>query len=202
MGLAKKRPSPAELKHKVLEEVRFLRSWVEKPLQVGAVAPSSPALARLMASYVDPQAAGPVLELGPGTGVVTKAILDRGVAPGRVVSVEYDADFCRILRQRFPGVRFVQGDAYHVDRTLDGVVGEPLSAVVSSLPLLTRPLSQRVRLLEDCLARLAPGAPFIQFSYSLAPPIPAEAGQFVLERSNWVVMNLPPARVWIYRRPV
>ncbi|MEJ1157182.1 class I SAM-dependent methyltransferase [Prosthecomicrobium sp. N25] len=201
MGQAKKRPSPSEIKHRVLDDIRFLRSWVEKPLQIGAVAPSSPQLARLMASYVDPHATGAVLELGPGTGVVTKAILDRGVAPGRVVSVEYNEDFCKLLRNRFPGVHFIHGDAYNARHAVQAAFPEPLSAVVSSLPLFTRPMPQRVRLLDEAFAMLAPGAPFIQFSYALVPPVPHGAGAFELERTNWVVMNLPPARVWVYRRP-
>lgn len=200
MGHPKKRPSTAELKHRVLDDIRFLKSWVEKPLQIGAVAPSSPTLAKLMARHVDPDRPGSVVELGPGTGVVTKAILDRGVAPDRIVSIEYDRDFCKLLRNRFPGVHFVNGDAYQVRHAIAEVATQPLAAVVSSLPLFTRPLPQRIRLLDDALAMLAPGAPFIQFSYALVPPVPHGAGAFEIERTNWVVMNLPPARVWIYRR--
>lgn len=201
MGHPQKRPSPADLKHKVLDEVRFLRSWFDKPLQVGAVAPSSPALARLMARFVDPASTGSVVELGPGTGVVTKALLERGVAADRIVSIEYDGDFCKLLRNRFPGVRFVHGDAYEMRHALADVAETPLAAVVSSLPLFTRPLPQRLRLLDEAFSLLAPGAPFIQFSYALVPPVPAGAGRFAIERTNWVVMNLPPARVWVYRRP-
>lgn len=201
MGHPQKRPSPAELKHKVLDEVRFLRSWFDKPLQVGAVAPSSPALARLMARFVDPASTGSVVELGPGTGVVTKALLERGVAADRIVSIEYDGDFCKLLRNRFPGVHFVHGDAYDMRQALADVADKPLAAVVSSLPLFTRPLPQRLRLLDEAFSLLAPGAPFIQFSYALVPPVPAGAGRFAIERTNWVVMNLPPARVWVYRRP-
>lgn len=201
MGHPQKRPSPADLKHKVLDEVRFLRSWFDKPLQVGAVAPSSPALARLMARFVDPASTGSVVELGPGTGVVTKALLERGVAADRIVSIEYDGDFCKLLRNRFPGVHFVHGDAYDMRHALADVADKPLAAVVSSLPLFTRPLPQRLRLLDEAFSLLAPGAPFIQFSYALVPPVPAGAGRFAIERTNWVVMNLPPARVWVYRRP-
>lgn len=201
MGHPQKRPSSAELKHKVLDEVRFLRSWFDKPLQVGAVAPSSPTLARLMARFVDPASTGSVVELGPGTGVVTKALLERGVAADRIVSIEYDGDFCKLLRNRFPGVHFVHGDAYEMRHALLDVADKPLAAVVSSLPLFTRPLPQRLRLLDEAFSLLAPGAPFIQFSYALVPPVPAGAGRFAIERTNWVVMNLPPARVWVYRRP-
>ncbi|WP_407048936.1 class I SAM-dependent methyltransferase [Methyloraptor flagellatus] len=200
MGHPRLKETTAVLKHKVLDEFRFFRTWLDKPLTTGAVAPSSPALAKLMASYIDPSLPGSVVELGPGTGVVTTAIIER-VAPSRVVSIEYNPEFCTLLRRRFPAVTFVQGDAYGLSRTLGDAAETPLAAVVSSLPLFTRPLPERVRLLEEAFDLLAPGAPFIQFSYALVPPVPPEAGRFELERSGWIVMNLPPARVWVYRRP-
>jgi phosphatidylethanolamine/phosphatidyl-N-methylethanolamine N-methyltransferase len=188
------------LKARLPDEIRFLRQWFDNPLKTGAVAPSSPALARRMASYINPNMPGKVLELGPGTGVVTNAVLERGVDPHRVIAVEYSSQFVDILSDRFAGATVVQGDAYDFEALIQDHVHEPLSAVVSSLPLFTKPMPQRKRLIELCLHSLAPGAPFIQFSYALVPPVPAKAGQFDLEVSNWVVGNLPPARVWVYRR--
>jgi len=203
MGHPKLRESTDDLRHKVLDEVRFLKNWIDKPLITGAVAPSSPQLARAMAAYVDPARPGFVVELGPGTGVVTQALIERGVAPERIISIEYNVDFCSLLRQRYPGVHFVHGDAYRMAQSIAGLVGtevRPLAAVVSSLPLFTRPLPERVRLLDDSFARMEPGAPFVQFSYALVSPVPHGATRFEMERSNWVVRNLPPARVWVYRR--
>lgn len=203
MGHPKLRESTGELRHKVLDEVRFLKNWIDKPLITGAVAPSSPQLARAMAAYVDPARPGFVVELGPGTGVVTQALIERGVAPERIVSIEYNGDFCSLLRQRYPGVHFVHGDAYRMPQAIADIVGDeprPLAAVVSSLPLFTRPLPERVRLLDESFARMEPGAPFIQFSYALVSPVPHGSTRFEMERSNWVVRNLPPARVWVYRR--
>src|SRR6187431_1830459 len=113
------------------DEFRFLRTLIEKPLSVGAVAPSGKALARVMANYVDPRAAGPIVELGPGTGPVTEALVERGIDPARLTLVEYDPEFCRLLRRRFPGVNVVQGDAYNLRQTLDGVLREPAAAFVS-----------------------------------------------------------------------
>lgn len=200
----KKRAAADDLRHKVLDEVRFLKNWLDKPLMTGAVAPSSPQLARLMASKVDPETPGYVVELGPGTGVVTHALLDRGIDAERIVSIEYNGDFCKLLRQRFPRVHFVHGDAYRMRHAVASVVGHaerPLAAVVSSLPLFTRPLPERQRLLDECFEMMRPGAPFIQFSYALVPPVPQSAGRFEIERTGWIMRNLPPARVWIYRRP-
>ena len=72
------------------DEVHFLRSWIEKPLTTGAVMPSSKVLARTMAAYVDPKSKGPVVELGPGTGAVTQALVEHGVDPARLVLVEFN----------------------------------------------------------------------------------------------------------------
>src|SRR6266446_8719077 len=82
------------------DEVRFIRTWIEKPLAIGAVTPSSRALARTMAGYVDPKLSGPVIELGPGTGPVTDALVAQGVDPSRLVLIEFDPTFCRLLRKR------------------------------------------------------------------------------------------------------
>jgi len=184
----------------ISDEVRFLRNWLGNPLRIGAVAPSGPQLAALMASRLDPAVPGPIVELGPGTGVVTAAVLARGIAPDRLISIEYNPDFCRLLAERFPGVRIVRGDAYRLRTTLAADAHQPLAGVVSSLPLFTRPPAERLRLINDALDLLTPGAPFIQFSYALVPPVPENAGDFTIGRSNWVVRNLPPARVWTYRR--
>lgn len=182
------------------DQLRFLRNWASKPLTTGAVSPSGRGLTRLMASFVDPADKLPVIELGPGTGVVTAALLERGVAPGRIVSIEFNPDFCRLLRQRYAGVRIVEGDAYGLNTTLQGWVDGPVSAVISSLPLFTRPPETRRQLIVDALERMPVGRPFIQFSYALVPPVPAEAGKFTVEKTSWVIRNIPPARVWIYRR--
>jgi phosphatidylethanolamine/phosphatidyl-N-methylethanolamine N-methyltransferase len=184
----------------VADQFRFLKGLVASPTKTGAVAPSGIALARLMASAVDPADRRPVLELGPGTGVVTAALLARGVAPERLVAVEYNPDFCRLIAARMPGVTVIEGDAYDLERTLPSEWRGPFSSVVSSLPLLTRPEPERVALLEAALDRTAPGGCFIQFSYSLFPPVKPVAGRFNVEKSRWVVMNVPPARVWLYRR--
>jgi phosphatidylethanolamine/phosphatidyl-N-methylethanolamine N-methyltransferase len=188
------------LKARLPDEIRFLRQWFDNPLKTGAVAPSSPALARRMASYIDLERSGKVLELGPGTGVVTQAVLERGIAPQRIIAVEYSEQFVDILSDRFAGATVVQGDAYDFEALVQDHVQEPLAAVVSSLPLFTKPMAQRKRLIDLCLKSLAPGAPFIQFSYALVPPVPAKSGKLDLEVSPWVVGNLPPARVWVYRR--
>jgi phosphatidylethanolamine/phosphatidyl-N-methylethanolamine N-methyltransferase len=181
------------------DEMQFIRSWIEKPLSTGAVMPSSKALARTMARYVDPQSSGPVIELGPGTGPVTEALVQHGVDPKRLLLVEFNPDFCRLLRTRYPAATVVQGDAYRLRRLLGALVREPAAAVVSGLPLVTKPLRTRLRLISDAMSLLAPGAPFVQFTYAMVPPIPKALSGIKAEASELIWMNLPPARVWVYR---
>jgi phosphatidylethanolamine/phosphatidyl-N-methylethanolamine N-methyltransferase len=181
------------------DEMRFIRSWIEKPLSTGAVMPSSRALARTMASYVDPQSSGPVIELGPGTGPVTEALVAHGIDPARLVLVEFNPTFCRLLRTRYPAATVIQGDAYRLRRLLETYVREPAAAVVSGLPLVTKPVRTRLRLISDALALLAPGAPFVQFTYAMVTPIPKALSGIKAEASELIWMNVPPARVWVYR---
>jgi phosphatidylethanolamine/phosphatidyl-N-methylethanolamine N-methyltransferase len=182
------------------DEVRFLRSWIEKPLHVGAVMPSGRPLARTMAQYVDRHATGPVIELGPGTGAITSALVDHGIDQKRLVLVEYNPSFCALLRDRYPQAKVVQGDAYRLRDTLWSVLGAPATAIVSSLPLVTKPMLTRLRLIRDAFATLTPGAPFVQYTYSVVPPIPKSLPGVSTEASERIWMNLPPARVWVYRK--
>jgi phosphatidylethanolamine/phosphatidyl-N-methylethanolamine N-methyltransferase len=181
------------------DEMQFIRSWIEQPLSTGAVMPSSKALARTMARHVDPHASGPVIELGPGTGPVTEALVKQGVDPARLILVEFNSDFCRLLRARYPAATVVQGDAYRLRRLLTTYVTEPVAAVVSSLPLMTKPLRTRLRLISDVMALLTPNAPFVQFTYAMVPPIPKALSGITAQASELIWLNLPPARVWVYR---
>lgn len=181
------------------DEARFLRSWVERPLVTGAVTPSGKMLARTMASYLDPAAPGPVIELGPGTGPVTEAILRRGVPEDRLILIEFNPDFCRLLGKRFPAATVLQGDAYNVPDLLAERLQDGAAATVSSLPLFTKPLPVRLKLLNDAFGLMRCGAPFVQFTYSPVSPIP-KSDAYTSQPSGRVWWNLPPARVWAYRR--
>jgi phosphatidylethanolamine/phosphatidyl-N-methylethanolamine N-methyltransferase len=182
------------------DEVRFLRSWIEKPLHMGAVMPSGRVLARTMAQYVNIDSSEPVVELGPGTGAITNALIEHGVDQKRLVLVEYNPGFCALLRDRYPHARVVQGDAYTLRDSLRNVLSAPASAVVSGLPLVTKPMLTRLKLIRDAFVALAPGAPFVHFTYSVAPPIPKSLPGVSTEASERIWMNLPPARVWVYRK--
>jgi phosphatidylethanolamine/phosphatidyl-N-methylethanolamine N-methyltransferase len=182
------------------DEVRFLRSWMEKPLHVGAVMPSGRVLARTMAQYVEIDSDRPVIELGPGTGAITNALIAHGVDQKRLVLVEYNPGFCALLRDRYPQATVVQGDAYALRDSLWDVLSAPASAVISGLPLVTKPMLTRLKLIRDAFVAMSPGSPFVQFTYSVAPPIPKSLPGVSTEASERIWMNLPPARVWVYRK--
>jgi phosphatidylethanolamine/phosphatidyl-N-methylethanolamine N-methyltransferase len=182
------------------DEVRFLRSWIEKPLHMGAVMPSGRLLARTMAQYVDVDSSAPVVELGPGTGAITNALIEHGIDQKRLVLVEYDPGFCALLRDRYPHAKVVQGDAYTLRDSLWDVLSVRASAIVSGLPLVTKPMMTRLKLIRDAFLALAPGAPFVQFTYNAVAPIPKWLDRVSVEASERVWMNIPPARVWVYRR--
>ena len=193
-------PRPG-LEDRLADEARFIKTWFDNPILTGAVSPSGRFLARMMARAVDPIGTGPIVELGPGTGPITQALLKRGVDARRLVLVEFDGAFCRLLRKRFPGVQVVQADAYALRASLRHVLDEPAAAVVSSLPLLTKPDAQRLALLDDAFALMMPGGSFVQFTYGMTSPVPrAAAAAYDADVSPPIWFNLPPARVWIYRR--
>jgi phosphatidylethanolamine/phosphatidyl-N-methylethanolamine N-methyltransferase len=144
---------------------------------------------------------GLVIELGPGTGPVTRSLIERGLPPSRLVLVEYDAAFCNMLESRFGDVRIIQSDAYDLSRTLSSFAGQPIAAVVSSLPLLNQPPARRTKLIADAFALMGPSGVFVQFTYGLQSPIPREfcANRYSALRSRPILLNLPPAFVWTYR---
>ncbi|MET0605989.1 MAG: hypothetical protein ABWZ80_06005 [Beijerinckiaceae bacterium] len=200
LRVAKVKSTAKKAADKLENETRFFRTWIESPLKTGAVSPSSPELAREMASYVDPNAPGLVVELGPGTGPVTEALITRGVPESRLLLLEYDPEFCGLLRRRFPAAKVVQGDAYAIEKALRGHLTGRVAAIVSSLPLMTRPPRERLHLLQQGFALLARRAPFVQFTYAAASPIPLRAGDFLAEAGKRIWKNIPPARVWVYRQ--
>jgi phosphatidylethanolamine/phosphatidyl-N-methylethanolamine N-methyltransferase len=189
-----------EAKAKLGDEARFIKSWLDNPGRTGSVTPSSPALARRMASFVDPAIPGPVIEIGPGTGPVTEALIERGVDESRLILVEYSPEFCELLRRRFPRATVVEGDAYALSTTLAGHLDGKAVAVVSSLPLFNKPPAMRSALASDVFGLLVEDGPFIQFTYSVISPVPRKGAGLKSFVSDWVLRNIPPARVWVYRK--
>ena len=175
--------------------LNFVQRMARNPRAIGAISPASAALAEAMAAQVDFSQPGRVLELGPGTGAVTKALVRRGMGAESVVAIEADGTFAGLLRGRFPGLEVIEGDATDARRLAR--LG-PFNAIISSLPLLNFPNHTRVALVRELLRLLPPGAPFVQYSYGVKPPLPRSADMKVtLAAKVW--RNLPPARIWVFQ---
>ena len=185
---------------KFAEESRFFKGWMSNTRAVGAILPTSAVTARRMASVVNPRSGLPVLELGPGTGVITKAILERGISPEKLVSIEYSTEFFNQLKADFAGVHFINGDAFDLSRTLGALNGQQFDSVVSAVPLLNFPMHRRVELIDDLLSRIPFGRPVVQISYGPMSPVVAMPDRYRIQHFDFVVRNIPPAQLWIYSK--
>ncbi|THV23984.1 phospholipid N-methyltransferase PmtA [Peteryoungia ipomoeae] len=182
------------------EEIRFFKGMMQGPKTVGAIVPTSSVTARKMASVINPQSGLPVLELGPGTGVITKQILARGIPAEKIYSIEYSEDFYQRLTQDYPGVNFIHGDAFDIEATLGSMANQTFDCVISAVPMLSFPMSSRITLLEKLLDRLPAGRPVVQITYGPVSPIVANPERYHIQHFDFVVRNIPPAQLWIYRR--
>lgn len=188
--------------HKATDRL-FFSLWLRAPRTIGAVLPSGPALGRAMAAEIDPARPGRVIELGGGTGVLTRALLARGIAPERLLVLERTPELADHLRRELPGVEVVCDDAAQVGRIVRARGVEQVAAVVSGLPLLAMPTRVQLRIIAGAFSLLDAAAPFIQFTYGPMTPIAAR----ILNRLGisgrpvrYVVLNAPPAMVWRYHR--
>ncbi|MGU7776214.1 class I SAM-dependent methyltransferase [Burkholderia sp. MR1-5-21] len=190
---------------RLLEWMLFLRTWLRNPRRVGALAPSSPALAALMTTQISHDDAS-VIELGAGTGVFTRALLARGVGSDRLVLVEADPAFAGALRRQFPTLRVMQMDAAELGLTGSFFGAERAHAIVSGLPLVAMPVEQAVAIVQGAFAHhLAAGGAFYQFTYAPRCPIPRrqlEAIGIRAARVGIAWMNFPPAVVYRFERRV
>lgn len=182
------------------DELKFFRGWIDRPKAVGSIVPTSAVTARRMASVVNAGSGLPVLEVGPGTGVITRAILARGVRPENLYAVEYSPDFVRHLRRLYPRVNVIEGDAFDLAAALGEHRGLTFDSVVSGVPLLNFPVPQRIAYLDGLLARIPPGRPVVQLTYGPLSPIPPGRGAYTVEHFHFVLRNIPPTQLWIYRR--
>jgi phosphatidylethanolamine/phosphatidyl-N-methylethanolamine N-methyltransferase len=180
----------------------FLSRFIRHPLKVGAVLPSSQALAEAMADQVDVKRKGQVLELGAGTGIVTQALLEAGLPPEKLTILERDGKLHRLLERRFPGVHTLQGDAAELKSILDFHHVPKVHTVVSSLPLVSFNSALRQAILQQVFAVLPEDGTLIQYTYSLSSPVPKRERRILgiegdaLER---VWKNVPPARIWKFQ---
>ena len=185
----------------------FLKRWLRRPFSVGAVVPSGPLLARAMAETTVAcleDRPGHVIELGAGTGEVTKALLAAGIPPQRLALIERDHELASFLRRNFPGPRIIEGDAAHLPGLLVANGVERIAAVVSSLPLLSLPSEVVNDIVSGVFEMLPAGAALVQFTYGPKAPVPfAQRDRLRLRgaRGRRIWRNVPPAVVWTFRKP-
>lgn len=181
----------------VSERLRFYHAWRANPQGIGAIAPSGARLARAITQHVDAQT-GPVIELGSGTGVFTRALLKRGILQTDLALVEMDIRFALHLASEFPQAELHAIDACRLaSQTLFD--GQRAGAAICGLPLLNLPLKTRIGILRGSFAHLRSDGAFYFFTYGLHCPLPRR----VLDRMGWrarkidmVLANVPPAHVW------
>src|SRR5277367_3253077 len=180
----------------------FLQEWFANPQRTGSVTPSSPQLAAAMAHWLPTNPDSFVLELGPGTGAVTEALIKRGLREDRLVAIERNPKMARLLRDKFPRAQIIIGDAWHLDHLLRSrrEPVESVGAVISSLPLLNFPLAEAEALAEKIRGVLEPHGHWAQYTYRIHKLRPRGCTSFKLCSSKIVWLNFPPARVSVFQK--
>lgn len=179
----------------------FVRAWLRAPLKMGAIAPSGLALAKAITKEISP-ATGPVLELGPGTGVFTRALLDRGISEENLTLLERDPRLAKLLRERFPGVRIISACATEL-RRLELFDNAGAGAIVSGLPLLSMKPITVTRILSGAFSKLCYGGAIYQFTYRPICPVPKPVMKKLDLNAvciGFSFRNLPPAWVFSIRQ--
>jgi phosphatidylethanolamine/phosphatidyl-N-methylethanolamine N-methyltransferase len=180
----------------------FVQEWLQAPLITASVTPSSRFLSNAMAQWANPNSKHLVLELGPGTGAVTQALIRRGVGEHKIACVENNPKMADVLSQRFPKANILSGDAREFDKLLQEKFGdlECVEAVISSLPLKNFPAEETERLAAKIHSILRPRGKWVQYSYNLKREHPKGSEKFELIKSDVVWFNIPPARLSVYQK--
>jgi phosphatidylethanolamine/phosphatidyl-N-methylethanolamine N-methyltransferase len=180
----------------------FFRHWLRNPLGIGAALPSGAKVARGMARELRLDDAGAVLELGGGTGGLTRGLIAAGCPVDRLIVIEREPGLARFLERRFAGLRVICGDACDAEALLAAAGVERLATVVSSLPIKWFPRAAQRAVLDACFARLGPEGAFVQLTNALASPIPAAELGLAGEEVMRIWAHFLPVQIWRYRRPV
>lgn len=176
----------------------FLRRWLANPLQMGSIVPSSPDLGRRIAALVDRGPDEVVVELGAGTGAVTRALLAGGVPAERLVVVEIVPEMAQHLTRTLPGVTVIEGDAFALREALPTAMHGKVGTAICGIPLVLLPIEQQRRFV-NAVEAVAPGRGFLLYTYCVTSPLPWKALGLTARREAFTPFNLPPASVWRYR---
>lgn len=177
----------------------FFRRWLANPIQMGSVVPSSPALCRLITQRIQRAPDEFVLELGAGTGVISRAIIAAGIPAERLVVVEIVPAMARLLREALPGAVIIEGDAWQLEELLPSSWHGRIGTVICGIPLVLLPVPRQDRMVR-AIEAVAPGRGFLHYSYCATSPLPGRRLGLLGRRQSWTAMNFPPASVWHYAR--
>ncbi len=194
-------PWGSGLRLRAQEYFDFFAAWVRRPRQTASVVPSSRALAQLMVRGIESDG-GRVLELGGGTGAFTREILGTGLPAEKLEVVEINADLARGLERRFPGVDIIRHRAESISAHVSGAPGD-YQRVISGLPLLAMNAQAQAAIFDEAFRLLAPDGVFVQFTYSVLPPVDRQllaALGLVATRAGQTLKNFPPATVFHFHR--
>jgi phosphatidylethanolamine/phosphatidyl-N-methylethanolamine N-methyltransferase len=175
----------------------FFRRWLANPLQMGSVVPSSATLCRRIAALVTRAEDEIVLEIGAGTGVISRALLAAGVPAEKLVVVEIVPDMADHLSQVLPGVNVLNADAFELARELPERFRGKVGTAICGIPLVMLPLAQQQRFV-DAVEAVAPGRGFLLYTYCITSPLPYGKLGLTAKREAWTPLNFPPASVWRY----
>jgi len=193
------------LREHVLLFSRFLRS----PRTVGAVTASSRALAEAMLEGLDLQGPGRIVELGPGTGAFTAAIVERLGPEATFLAIDVDPEFVRRIQTRWPDVTCICESAESLAAIVEARGMLPVDHIVSGLPFVSLPPLVTRQILEGVTTALRPGGTFTTFQYLPAYGLPSAvsfrrsmSARIGSQPSARLVMrNVPPALVLTWRKP-
>mgnify|MGYP003333847089 FL=1 len=180
--------------------LRFVATATRHPLKMGAIWPSGLDLAAAMAAQIDPHILGPIIELGRGTGRITNALIKRGIDESRLILIENHPEFFHDLHITYPKAQCYCEDAFRLGDIALHQAFPQAAAIISGLPLRMHNKTRRQNLVHTALRLLKPEAPFIQFSYGFDPPVDGRGLGAEPNAVKTVWKNIPPARIWIYRR--
>lgn len=190
--------------HVLKEKVLFFKRWLEKPFQLGALFPSSKKLAQWTAQQVLKEYKATdrqyILEIGAGTGSFTQALIDAGIEPDRLICVEVDHELYLYLKQRFPKVHVIWGNASNLRQLIPQQLHQHIDLIVSGIPMVSIPKLTRDDIIEGCFQVLKPGGKIFQFTYSPFSSVCPKSYRLKQKRLGVVFRNFPPATVWSYER--
>jgi phosphatidylethanolamine/phosphatidyl-N-methylethanolamine N-methyltransferase len=176
----------------------FFRRWLSNPLQMGSIIPSSPKLGALIAKQIDKRSSSLILELGAGTGAITKSLISAGISPGRIVVVEIVPEMADHLRAKFSQTSVLQADAFNLPIQSLKDTGTEIGTVICGIPLVLLNEAKQRQFIQQVEA-VAPGRGFLLYTYCITSPLPHRTLGLEAQRLDWTPLNFPPASVWHYR---